>query len=432
MNFYSFLDSIGRYTYNSKLTYYQRKLVGNQIKEIKIMSENRILKQLKVVLKRVGLPLFLFLILVLPLYFGPFIPAQTKAVLYSISLSMKAILLFILPFIIFSFIFAAILNLKSGVFKFILTLVGMIFISNCTAIFTGFTVGSLTLSKLSIPVHVPVDPASALSPIWELNLPKLIGNQYALFSGFILGIFFSFKRNKKAEAVAKTIHGWANFFLKKIFIPLLPIFILGFVFKLEHDQMLAKALKTYGPVFFIVVSTQASYMLLLYFIVAKFSFKRFFNYLKNVLPATITGFSTLSSAASMPVLILCTEKNLRDPEIAEIVIPATINTHTLGSALGITILSLTTLLAFGHTLPHISEFLEFGLLYALAKFAVAAVPGGAIIVVTPLLETYLHFSSEMIGLITAIYMLFDPFGTATNVTGNGFFTIAFSKIYKFK
>jgi Na+/H+-dicarboxylate symporter len=159
--------------------------------------------------------------------------------------------------------------------------------------------------------------------------------------------------------------------------------------------------------------------------------QKFWGYIKNVLPATITGLSTLSSAATMPILILCTEKNLKDPEVAEIVIPATINTHTLGSALGVTILTLTTLLAFGKPLPDLAGFLEFGFFYALAKFAVAAVPGGAIIVVTPLLETYFHFSSEMIGLITAIYMLFDPFGTATNVTGNGFFTIAFSKLFKF-
>ncbi len=388
-------------------------------------------KFLKKALKKVGLPLTLLLILVLPLYFGPHISAYTKAYLYSISLTMKSILLFILPLIIFSFLFSSLLNFKSGVVKFVITLIAMIFCSNCLAIFTGFTVGSLILPKLAISVHAPTDPALALAPLWELHLPTLIGNQFALLAGFILGMFFSFKRNPYADKIAKKMNFAANFFLKKIFIPLLPIFILGFVFKLEHDQLLEKSLRTYGPVFFVVIGTQASYMIFLYLVVAKFSPKRFFKYIKNVLPATITGFSTLSSAATMPLLILCTEKNLKKPEIAEIVIPATINTHTIGSALGITILSLTTLIAFGHGLPTFEGFVEFGLFYALAKFAVAAVPGGAIIVVTPLLESYLNFSNEMIALVTAIYMLFDPFGTATNVTGNGFFTIAFSKIYKF-
>lgn len=369
--------------------------------------------------------------LIIPLFLGPFVPVQVKAFLYSISLSMKAILLLILPFIIFSFIFSSLLNLKSGVITFIFTLIGMIFISNFTAISIGLTVGSLTLTKLSIPIHVP-NPEGALSSLWVLELPKLISNQMALISGFILGFIFSIFKNKKADKVAKFLNKAANLFLKKIFIPLLPLFILGFVFKLEYDQVLEKALFIYGPVFFIVIGTQISYLTLLYFIVSKFSFKRFINYIKNVLPATITGLSTLSSAATMPILILCTEKNLKNPEVAEIVIPATINTHTIGSALGITILSLATLVAFGHQIPPLTEFLEFGFFYALAKFAVAAVPGGGILVASSLLVDYLDFTPEMIGLITAIYMLFDPFGTATNVTGNGFFTIAFSKIYKFQ
>ena len=133
----------------------------------------------------------------------------------------------------------------------------------------------------------------------------------------------------------------------------------------------------------------------------------------------------------MPVLILCTEKNL-DHRSGRHHCACNGEIHTLGSAIGLTILSLTTLLTFGHALPPFSEFVHFAFFYALAKFAVAAVPGGAILVATPLLEAHLGFSPEMLGLITAIYFLFDPFGTATNVTGNGFFAIAFSKPYPFK
>ncbi len=395
------------------------------------MTQKNVLILSRMFLKKMGLPLILFAILVLPLFLGAYVPTYVKSLLFSISLTMKACLLYVLPFIIFSFVFSAIINLKSGVFKFILALISMIFISNCLAILTGYTVGTTLLSKLAIPIHNPINPESELSTLWTFNLKPLIPNQFALIAGFLLGIFFSYKKMAFTEKLAKTLNKGANWFLKRIFIPLLPLFILGFVFKLEHEELLEKALITFSPVFFIVVGTQVCYMVLLYMIIAKFSIKRFWIYIRNVLPATITGFSTLSSAATMPILILCTEKNLPNPAVAEMVIPATINTHTIGSAIGITILSLTTLLAFGHPLPEIHEFLEFGLLYALAKFAVAAVPGGAIIVVTPLLETYLHFSSEMVGLMTAIYMLFDPFGTATNVTGNGFFPIAFSKLYNF-
>lgn len=382
-------------------------------------------------LKKGRLPIILLLILILPLFLGPYVPVGVKSLLYSLSLTMKEILIFILPFIIFSFIFSSLLNFRTGVVKFIICLILMIFVSNSIAITTGFTVGSIVLPKLSITAYTPADGDLTLPVLWGFNLPKLIPNQVALLVGFILGFIFSFKRVPKVEHAGLMLHKAANFFLKKIFTPILPLFILGFVFKLEHENILATALKTYGPVAFVVIGTQITYVTTLYLGLARFSIKRFLGYIKNIIPAIITAFSSISSAASMPVLILCTEKNLKDPEYAEIVIPATINTHTMGSAIGVTILTLTTLLAFGKPLPAIPDLAEFGFFYALAKFAVAAVPGGAIIVVTPLLESYFHFTSEMIGIITAIYMMFDPFGTATNVTGNGFFPIAFSKLFNF-
>lgn len=383
-------------------------------------------------IKKILLPLILFLVLIIPLYIGQYIPYSIKSFLYAVSESIMNILIFLLPIIIFSFIFSTILNLKSGVVKFIVMLIGLVFISNTIAIYLGYTIGSIFLPHLDIQPHQVADHIQTLVPMWKLKLPKWIPNHIALFSGFILGIIFSFKRNQYADIVSRNLYHAANFFLKAIFTPLLPVFILGFVLKLQQDEMLGKALRIYGPVFFIVVGTQLSYMLFLYFSVAKGSLKKFWFYIKNVLPATITGFSTLSSAATMPVLIVCTEKNLDQPEVADIVIPATVNIHTLGSAIGLTILTLTTLLIFGHEIPPLKDFIPFAFFYGLAKFAVAAVPGGAIAVATPLLEEYLGFSGEMLGLITAIYMMFDPFGTATNVTGNGFFAIAFSKLYPFK
>ena len=131
----------------------------------------------------------------------------------------------------------------------------------------------------------------------------------------------------------------------------------------------------------------------------------------------------------MPVLLISTEKNLGDPAKARMLVPAIINIHTLGSAIGIPILSLATILTFGLPMPSITTFAIFALYTALAKYAVAAVPGGVIIVVTPILEAHLGFSSDMVGLITAVYLICDPFGTTANVTANGMFPIIFTKIY---
>jgi Na+/H+-dicarboxylate symporter len=379
-------------------------------------------------LKKMKLPILLLAVLILPLFFGPYIPAQVKAVSYALSLTMKSILEFMLPFIIFSFVFACLSNLKNGAIFFVFLLIGCIFVSNFTALMYGYTSGYIGLHLMHFK-ETAVATTNALHPAWEFHLTKLISNDRALLIGFATGIFFSIWPNARAKRIAAQLNILANGFLKKAFIPLLPFFILGFVFKMEYEHILETSLKVYGPILLLIIASQWLYISFLYFIAAQFSFKKFLFYMKNVLPASFTGLTTSSSAASMPVLLVSTEKNLDDPQQAKMLVPAIINIHTLGSAIGIPILSLATILTFGLPLPSVTTFAIFALYTALAKYAVAAVPGGVIIVVAPILEAHLGFTGDMIGLITAVYMICDPFGTTANVTSNGAFPILFTKLH---
>ncbi|ETO93412.1 hypothetical protein LOR_60c14330 [Legionella oakridgensis RV-2-2007] len=65
-------------------------------------------------LKKIKLPVCLLAILIAPLFFGPYIPLEIKSISYALSLSMKSILEFLLPFIIFSFVFSCLANLQKG------------------------------------------------------------------------------------------------------------------------------------------------------------------------------------------------------------------------------------------------------------------------------------------------------------------------------
>jgi hypothetical protein len=71
--------------------------------------------------------------------------------------------------------------------------------------------------------------------------------------------------------------------------------------------------------------------------------------------------------------------------------------------------------------PSLLSYLTFSLYFVIAKFSVAAIPGGGILVMLPILEAYLGFNAEMMSLITALYVLFDPVITCANVLGNGAF-----------
>ena len=154
---------------------------------------------------------------------------------------------------------------------------------------------------------------------------------------------------------------------------------------------------------------------------SKFNIRQSLSSIKNMLPAALSGFSTMSSAASMPLTLIGTERNAKNKDMVHTVVPATVNIHLIGDCIAIPCFAFAILKNYGLTQPHLFTYLIFTGYFVLAKFSVAAIPGGGIIVMLPILERYLGFNSEMLSLITALYILFDPVITSTNVLGNGAF-----------
>jgi len=172
---------------------------------------------------------------------------------------------------------------------------------------------------------------------------------------------------------------------------------------------------------------------LLYGLAAKFNLRLWCRYIKNSLTAGLTGFSTMSSLASLPVTLTVAEKNTQNPKMARAIIPATVNIHMIGDSIAIPIFAMSILLSFGLSLPTFEQYLVFAVFFVLYKFAVAAVPGGSIIVILPVLQSYFGFSGPMAGemsaLITTLYILFDPLVTFVNVLGNSAFVILMARFF---
>ncbi len=377
-------------------------------------------------LKRARLPASLVFALMLPFILESWAVPGLRVASYTLSLVLKELLILVLPFIVFSFISASIIRIGSGAMLFTLILVACVFISNLMAITMGYIVGMWAVPMLSLPlggIHYDSHLASAL----YVSLPSLLTNRQALLLGLIVGLILNVGHHPRLKALLFWMSDLSFFFLKRLFIPILPLFVLGFAFKLHSDGILHSALQIYGKVFVLVIFTQLLWVLVLFWLAGSGSLRCCWQYIKNVLPATLTGLGTISSAASMSVLIVCSEKNTNAPDLIRSIIPATINIHTVGSAIGLTILTLATMHTFGMALPPFSVFIFFAFYYALAKFSVVAVPGGVILIAGPLLQSLLGFSDDMLGLITAVYMVFDPFGTAINVTGNGAFAILMTR-----
>lgn len=371
---------------------------------------------------------FLLCAVILPLLFGSILPHLVKQFLFSISVSLKEIITFILPVMIFSFICSTLINVGKRAVLLMILLFGTIYLSNLTAIYLGYYVGAAAINHMTINQLENINFTSDLIPLWSLDPPSLINNESALIIGLLFGFVISFFNIERAKKHVTKLNEYSLYFLKNIFLPLLPIFIMGFIIKLDHDNIGEKIVTVFGSAILVIVSLQLSYTLMLFLISQGFNVRHTLKAIKNVLPASFTGFTSISSAASVPVNIICTEKNVRNPEIARAIIPITANIHTLGSALGITVLLMFIMHAFGFHIPAPYVFFNFAMIFAMSKFAVAGIPGGVIIVISPILETHLGFSPEMIGLITSLYLLIDPIGTSINVTCNSAFATIISKI----
>ncbi len=179
--------------------------------------------------------------------------------------------------------------------------------------------------------------------------------------------------------------------------------------------------KDYTLIFSTILLAQFCYILLIYFCVNNFNIKKLCISLQNMLPAAISGFSTMSSAASMPLTIVGAENNAKFKDLAHSIIPATVNIHLVGDCFTTPILAYAVIRSYSMPEPLLLNYFMFVVYFVIAKFSVAGIPGGGIIVMLPILESYLGFNSEMMSLITALYILFDPINTCINVLGNGAF-----------
>jgi Na+/H+-dicarboxylate symporter len=199
----------------------------------------------------------------------------------------------------------------------------------------------------------------------------------------------------------------------------MPLFIFGIALKLRHNGAIFSILSEYLIIAGVFIISTCGYILMQLFVISGSNSKQLMKYINNLLPAIITGFGSMSSAAALPLLIKAAENNLKSKSNAAIIVPCSVNVHLVGDCFFIPFIALGISFSFGHGLPDIFTYLIF---------AVAAVPAGGIIVMLPILEKYLRFSTDMLALITTMYISFDCIVTACNVAGNGAFALIFGKI----
>lgn len=379
-----------------------------------------------------SLPAQLILCVLLSLCFGQYLSEPVIKSIYTASCIVKDVLILVLPVIIFAYIFDALIGLDKKAPLLLAVILVMVFLSNVIGVLISGGIARCVLPLLPLmSTNLSLASTHILNPYFQLSLPPLLSPDAAMFAGIACGFLASFLKIPQAKTVATFLHKVVTLFLHKTFVPLLPIYVTGFVLKLDFEDSLSPLIQSYSQVFVLSLSLIITYIGVVYYVGSGFRFKRFLESVKNMIPAGVTGFSTMSSAATMPVTLEATEKNLKDPRFADLIIPTTANIHLLGDVLAIPLTGLALLWFKTGSFPAIGDYVFFAVMFGIAKFSCAGVPGGGVLVILPVLHKYLGLDQEMITLMTTLYILQDSIFTSSNVMGNGAFAMVVERVCRF-
>lgn len=383
-------------------------------------------------MKDFGLIIKLGLSILLIMLFGDYVPEDVQRAFFTMSIFMKETLVFFMPIIVFGFIFACLSSFQQRAPILILMILTFVIISNFACINLGYFAGDIFLPYLgyhadnAVANTTPLLPA--LEPFFSIPYPRLISTDMALLLGTIVGLYGAFWGNVKLAAWGNVLKNKIQLGLTKIFIPLVPLYVIGFLFKIHHDESLIDMFAGYGPMIGLVVVVQ-TLSILFFFIKANMgNVENIKASLKNFFPTGLVALSTMSSVATLPLTLEAAEISTKNKALPQVIIPATANIHHVGDSVGVPILMAAVLAINGFEAMSYGTFFIFALYYMVAKFGVASVPGGEMLVLTPILGEYFGFTAPMIGLLTTLYILIDPFITVTNVLCNGALSIFMDKI----
>ncbi len=332
------------------------------------------------------------------------------------SLTIKSLIVTLLPLIIFGLLFrAAVLMARKATW-----IAGVILIGVCASTFMAvFLARFVGLGIYHMDSAMALPPVvQELEPLWSFKWDSLISNDKVMLAALVLGIGGAFL----APGLASRLSEKLDLLVARILAMLtwvIPPFVAGFVVKLQYEGVMGIIIKDYSLVFAAISVAQFSYLFAAYWLLAKGSLTKTFSLINNMLPAAISGFSTMSSAASLPLIIQGVEKNTTHKQLGRVMIPALVNIHMVGECFADIVLAYAVLKTYGAPDPTFMSYVVFSWYFFLARFAVAALPGGGILVIYPILKSCFGFNDDMLSLITALYILFDPMSTVGNILGDG-------------
>lgn len=376
-----------------------------------------------------------FIAIVLGIVFGQILPESVNRIFTTFNAFFGQFLSFSIPLIIMGLIMPAISDLGRGAGKLLLNTA---LIAYGSTLFSGFMTyfSASNIFPFLLESHVNdagqiVDSGKELTPYFSINIPPIIDVMSALVLAFVVGLGLSFQEKSSLKLVVKDFQKIIMQLIENVIVPLLPLFILGIFVSMSFNGKVFSILSVFISIIGVIFALHILLLLLQYTIAGVLVKKNPIKLLATMMPAYFTALGTQSSAATIPVTLEQAKKNGVSENIAGFVIPLCATIHLSGSIMKITACAMALMILQGIPFSF-TLFAGFIFVLGIAMIAAPGVPGGAIMAAVGILQSMLGFNEEMIGLMIALYIAMDSFGTACNVTGDGAISLVVDKITKDK
>ena len=333
------------------------------------------------------------------------------------------VIFFLVPLIILGFIAPSIAHLRSNASKMLLFAFGIAYLSSIGASFFGAAVGYQIIPHLDI-----ASDANALKALPEnmlkIDIPPVMNVMTALVLAAMIGLATAWVKSDEFVRLLDTFQKMVLELVKKVLLPVLPVFIFSNFCILSYQGAVTKQLPIFISILLVVIVCHYIWLALLYGIASIYSRKNGWQVLKFYGPAYLTALGTMSSAATLGVALNCAHKSpILRKEISDVTVPLFANIHLCGSILTETVFVMTVSKLLYGTMPNPFTLVLFILLLGLFAIGAPGVPGGTVLASLGLIISVLQFDEAGTALLLTIFALQDSFGTACNVAGDGALTL---------
>lgn len=331
---------------------------------------------------------------------------------------------FCVPLIIIGFIAPSITKLGNNASRILGVAVVLAYVSSVSAALISMAAGYGLIPHLSIVSEIE-GLKELPEVVFQLDIPQIMSVMSALVFSILIGLAATWTKARAITGILDEFQGIVLEVVKRIVIPVLPIFIALTFCSLSYEGTITKQLPVFIQVVLIVMVGHFIWLAVLYLLGGVYSGSNPMNVIRNYGPAYITAVGTMSSAATLAVALRCAKKSeptLRD-DMVDFGIPLFANIHLCGSVLTEVFFVMTVSKILYGTIPSLGSMVLFCLLLGVFAIGAPGVPGGTVMASLGLITGVLGFDETGTALMLTIFALQDSFGTACNVTGDGALTM---------